>query len=76
MIFCGKSFGSTSRVTLGVSVGIILEILEMILWAELEDVVGGDSGIICGVTLEVCVELIMRVTGVVFGVRGDDLRQL
>lgn len=76
MICCGKSFESTSRVTLGVSVGIILEMLEMILWAELEDVGGGDSGIICGVTLDVCVKLIMRVTGVDFGVRGGDLGQL
>ena len=70
MICCGKSFGSMSRVTLGVSVGIILEMLEMIPWAELEDVGGGDSGIICGVILEVSVELIMRMTGVDFGERG------
>lgn len=70
MICCGKSFGSMSRVTLGVSVGIILEMLEMIPWAELEDVGGGDSGIICGVILEVSVELIMRMTGVDFGGRG------
>lgn len=44
VICCGKSFESTSRVTPRVSVGIILEMLEMILWAELEDVGGGDSG--------------------------------
>lgn len=52
MICCGKSFGSTSRVTLGVSVGIILEIQEMILWAELEDVGGGDLRGMCGVDYE------------------------
>ena len=53
-----------------------LEITEMILWGDLEDMSGGDSGVICGVTLEVCVELIMRVSRIDFGVREGDLGQL
>ena len=56
--------------------GMTLEITEMILWGDLEDVSGGDSGVICGVTLEVCVELIMRVSRIDFGVREGDLGQL
>lgn len=56
--------------------GMTLEIIEMILWGELEDVSGGDSRAICGVTLEVCVELIMRVSRIDFGVREGDLAQL
>lgn len=53
-----------------------LEIIEMILWGELEDVSGGASRAICGVTLEVCVELIMRVSRIDFGVREGDLAPL
>lgn len=48
---CGTSFGSVSGATLGVSVGVTLEMIEMILWSDLKNVSGGDSGVIYGVTL-------------------------
>lgn len=36
---------------MGVSVGVTLEMIEMILWSDLKNVSGGDSGVIYGVTL-------------------------
>lgn len=61
---CGMPFGSMSGMTLEVSVGMTLEMVEMILWGDFEDVSGGDSGVICmgGVDYER--------SGVDFGVGG------
>lgn len=44
------SFGSVSRTTLGVSAGVTLEMIEIVLWSDLEDVSEDDSRVICGVT--------------------------
>lgn len=60
---------------LGVSVGMTLEMTEMILWGDFEAVSGSDSGVICGVILEVLVELIMKVLGLTLGSVGGDLGQ-
>lgn len=60
---CEMRFGSISGMTLEVSMGMALEMIEMILWGDFEDVSGGDLGVICEVTLEVWVGLIMRVLG-------------
>lgn len=47
---CRVSFGSVSRMTLGVSAGVTLEMIEIVLWSDLEDVSEDDSGVISGVT--------------------------
>lgn len=47
---CRISFGSVSRMTLGASAGVTLEMIEIVLWSDLEDVSEDDSGVICGVT--------------------------
>lgn len=63
---------------LWVSARVTLEMIEIILWSDLEDVSGGDSWVICGVTLVVWVVDYEGVWGLTLGkwdfegMSGDD----